>query len=267
MHISVLGPIEVTDAAGPLPLVGHRQRALLAVLALEAGRVVPVHRLVDAIWDDSPPATARAKVQAHVCALRQVIGQRAQDPAGPLLTCPPGYLLRLRDGELDLTEFGSLTARAVNASRLGQPDAASELLTCALALWRGEVCADVASPLVRAAADALEERRLLAIEAKAEADMALGRCDAVAADLAAYVARYPLRERLRAMLMLAWYRLGCRANALTAYRDGRQAMIAGLGLEPGPQLRHLHQRILADDPSLQVSAPKRFKVTIGAQAQ
>lgn len=255
MRVSVLGPIEVTGPAGPARLAGQRQRALLAALALDHGRAVPVARLVDALWDDNPPATARGRVQVHVCELRQVFGQRAD--RGPLLTCPPGYLLRLRDGELDLAEFSSLTERAAGASRSGNAAAAANLLAAALALWRGQACADVRSPLVRAAADALDERRLLAVEAKAEADLALGRCEDVAADLAAWVASHPLRERMRALLMLAWYRLGCRADALSVYRDGWQVMVAELGLEPGPQLRRLHQRILAGDPALHAAAAAR----------
>ncbi|HEV2375269.1 MAG TPA: AfsR/SARP family transcriptional regulator [Streptosporangiaceae bacterium] len=254
------------NANGQVLLAGQRQRALLAALALDHGRVVPAHRLIDVMWDDAPPATARAKVQAHVCALRQAFSQRAQDPTGPLLTCPPGYLLRVPDHELDLAEFASLTARAAVAARLGEMAAAVEYFTSALALWRGEACADVASPLIRAAAAALEERRLLAIEAKAEAELALGRCDAVAAELAAHVASYPLRERLRALLMLSWYRLGCRADALGVYRAGRQIMVAELGLEPGPQLRLLHQRILADDPTLRAAVPRRLEAVSGASA-
>jgi DNA-binding SARP family transcriptional activator len=248
VRVSVLGPIEITESGRVIRLAGQRQRALLAGLVLDHGRVVPVSRLVDVLWDDNPPATARAKVQAHVCALRQVFGQRGEDQAGPLRTRPPGYLLWLEDCGLDLTEFDSLTTGGAEASGSGRLDAAADLFGAALALWRGEACADVSSLIIRSAAAALEERRLQVIEAKADVDLALGRCDAVAAELAGYVARYPLRERLRALLMLAWYRLGCRADALRIYREGRQVMIAELGLEPGPQLRHLHQRLLAGQP-------------------
>lgn len=250
MRIAILGPIEVTGPAGPVRLAGQRQRALLAALALEPGRVVPVSRLVDVLWDDDPPATARSRVQVHVCLLRQALGQPSVGEGGPLVTRPPGYLLRLRNGELDLSEFGSLNRRAAEAVGAGQAARAVDLLAFALTLWRGEPCADVASPLVRAAADALHERRLLAIEAKAEAGLSLGHYQTVAAELAEHVVSYPLRERLRALQMLAWYRMGCRADALNAYRDGRRMIVAELGLEPGPQLRHLHQRILSDDRSL-----------------
>jgi DNA-binding SARP family transcriptional activator len=251
VRIDVLGPIEVTDGDRAIALAGQRQRALLAALVLGHGKVVPVARLVDALWDARPPATARAKIHAHISALRQAIGYGPRDAEAPLLTRPPGYLLCSQDLELDLMEFGSLTAQAGQASGSGQQAAASGLLAAALALWRGSAFADVESPQIRAAGRMLEERRMLAIEAKAEADLALGRCEAVVTGLSAALTADPFRERMRALLMVARYRLGCRADALSLYREGHQVMVAELGLEPGPQLRNLQQRILADDPSLQ----------------
>ncbi|MBV9856463.1 MAG: AfsR/SARP family transcriptional regulator [Streptosporangiaceae bacterium] len=247
MRINVLGPIEVIGGALPLPLVGQRQRALLAALTLDLGKVVPVDRLIDVLWDTSPPPTARAKIQAHVSALRQAIGHDARESDGLLLTIAPGYLLRRELVELDLAEFDSLTAEA---SRSGQPGIASSLLAAALALWRGSPFADVTSPAIRNAGEKIAERRMLAVEAKAGADITLGRCDEVVAELSPWLAVHPFRERMRAMLMIALYRLGCRADALTLYRDGHQAMVAELGLEPGPQLRDLQWRILVDDPAL-----------------
>jgi DNA-binding SARP family transcriptional activator len=202
------------------------------------------------LWDASPPATARAKVQTHVSTLRQAIGRDARGSDGPLLTRPPGYALRCDGVELDLAEFEKLTAWAGESAGSGQPAAASGLYADALALWRGSAFADVESPLIRSAAAKLEERRLLAAEAKAEADLTLGQCDRVVAELSPWLAMHPFRERMRAMLMLALYRLGCRADALARYREGRQLMVAELGLEPGPQLRALHQHILADEPAL-----------------
>jgi DNA-binding SARP family transcriptional activator len=127
---------------------------------------------------------------------------------------------------------------------------ASELFGAGLVLWRGTAFADVTSPLIRSAATALEERRLLAVEAKAEADLALGHNELVLAELPSWLSAHPLRERLRALLILALYRRGCRADALVLHRTGRQVMIEELGLEPGPQLLRLHQLILAGDPIL-----------------
>jgi DNA-binding SARP family transcriptional activator len=250
VRIDVLGPIEVTLGGRAVRLTGQRQRALLAALALERGRAVPVDRLVDVLWDTSPPATARAKIQAHVSGLRQAFGQDTRTADGPLITRSPGYALRCEGVEFDLAEFEALTAEASEAAASGEPAAASRLYADALVLWRGSAFADVESPLIRRAAVKLEERRLLGAEAKAEADLALGHCERIAAELSPWLAMHPFRERMRAMLMLALYRLGCRADALALYREGHQLMVAELGLEPGPQLRALHQHILAGEPAL-----------------
>ena len=245
MHIEVLGPLEVTEPGRVIRLAGQRQRALLAALALDRSRVVSVTRLIDVLWGFDPPATARAKVQAHVSALRQALGT-----AGVIETRPPGYALSEHGSDVDLAEFETLRTLAAADGDAGEWALASQRYAAALALWRGPACADVTSPAIRTAAAALEERRLFAVEAKAAADLALGRCEAVAADLATPLAMHPLRERLRALAMQALYRLGCRADALSLYREGRQVMIAELGLEPGPHLRRLHQGILSDDPAL-----------------
>lgn len=250
MRIDVLGPIQVAANGQTVRLAGQRQRALLAALTLELGKVVPVERLVDILWDAEPPATARVKVQAHVSALRQAIGHDTAVAGGPLLTRPPGYMLCGDGIELDLAEFDVLTAQAKEASESRQPGVAAELFGAALRLWRGSAFADVRSPVIRSAADSLEGRRLLVWEAKADADLGLGRNERVVADLPTLLTAYPFRERARAMLMLALYRLGCRADALSVYRDGHRLMVAELGLEPGPRLRALHQHILADDPRL-----------------
>lgn len=258
MRIDVLGPIEVTVDSRQIRLAGQRQRALLAALALEQGKAVPVDWLVDVLWDVRPPPTARARIQSHVAGLRRLIGHSLDGLEGPLLTRPPGYALRGEGVDLDLATFETLTERAGRAAGARQPAAAAELLAEALALWRGRAFADVESPLIRSAADKLGERRLMAIEAKAAADLATGHCDRVVAELSPWLAVHPFRERTRAMLMLALYQVGCRADALSLYRDGHRLMVGELGLEPGPQLRELHRRILADDPAL--LAPDRSAV-------
>jgi DNA-binding SARP family transcriptional activator len=246
MYVKVLGPLELTMADRPVRLAGQRQRALLAALILNRGKVVPVERLVEIIWDITPPATARTKVQAHVSALRQAIGD-SPATSHRLLTQPPGYSLCPEDMGLDLSEFEMLRCRARSAYACGKPTVAVDLFASALALWRGGAFADVDAPLIRAAAEAIDERRLLTVEAKAEAEVELGECESVAAEVPAWLTRYPFRERLRGSLMMALYRLGCRADALAVYRHGRQLMVTELGLEPGQSLRELHQRILADD--------------------
>jgi DNA-binding SARP family transcriptional activator/signal peptidase I len=252
VRVNVLGPIEVIVDGRAIRLTGQRQRALLAALALERGNAVAVDRLVDVLWDTSPPPTARAKIHSHVSGLRRAIGHDAGGPGGPLLTQPPGYMLRPERLVLDLATFDKVTARAEKASSEGEPAAALEMLSDALALWRGRAFADVDSQLIRAAAENIEERRLLGLEAKAATDLTLGHCDRVVAELSPWLAAHPFRERMRASLMLALYRVGCRAAALALYREGHEVMVGELGLEPGPQLRELHQYILADDPALLV---------------
>lgn len=257
MHIKVLGPIEVLRDNRLIRLAGRGQRTLLAALALEHGRVVTVDRLIDILWGAAPPASARTRIQVHVSAMRQAIGQPARSGAGPLLTVFAGYALSGDCAESDLTVFDTLTASGRAASASGQHAAAADLFAAALALWRGPAFADVTTPAIRAAAGPVEERRLLAVEAKAEADLAIGRSETVVAELPGWLIAQPLRERLRALLMIGLCQLGCRTDALNLYLEGRQAMIAELGLEPSPQLRDLHERILTGDRALHVMSGDR----------
>lgn len=255
MRIGILGPIEVSDGNRAVPVVGQRQRALLATLTLELGRTVSVANLIDALWGTRPPTSARTKIQGYVSALRKAFGQELRD-SGPLVTRAPGYLLLAENIELDLSVFESLTAQARAASESGRSMAASELFGSALALWRGAAFADIESPMIQSAAAKLEERRIRALESKAEADLSAGMFDSVIADAWPMLAIHPFRERLRATMMIALYHLGCRAEALALYLDGYRLMVAELGLEPGTQLREVHQRILMDDPEL-ASSPFR----------
>jgi DNA-binding SARP family transcriptional activator len=223
---------------------------MVATLALEHGRVISVGRLAEIIWDGAPPVTARTKVQVHVSALRRAFGQSLPSECGPLLTVGSGYALCRACVRLDLAAFDQLAVNGTAAFKAGDPGGASDMFGAALDLWRGVAFADLESPALRAAAQPLEERRLLAVEAKAEADLALGCPERVVAELPAWLVTVPLRERLRGLMMLAQYRLGCRADALATYREGYRVMAAEVGLEPGPQLRSLHRRLLADDPAL-----------------
>jgi DNA-binding SARP family transcriptional activator len=250
VHVRVLGSIEAARDGQAVRLAGQGQRAVLGALALEHGRPVSVDRLAETIWQFGPPATSRTKIQAHVCALRRALGQPARGGCGPLLTTGSGYALCRDCVRLDLAEFDALTAQGRGALAAGEPGPAARLFADALALWRGSAFADAVSPALRSAAGPLEERRVLAVEAKAEADLALGYPEVVVAELSPWLVAMPLRELLRGQLMLALYRLGCRADALNIYRAGHRVMIAEVGLEPGPQLRSLHQRLLTDDPAL-----------------
>jgi DNA-binding SARP family transcriptional activator len=231
-------------------------RVLLAVLALSANRVVPAAALVEAIW---PPESGPREGNLHsqIYQLRKHLAGLEPDRASPrLVTRPPGYLLLLADAELDLAQFTALAALGREAAGAGDPAGAATLLGQALALWRGPALADVAprSPRLEAEAAALEELRLAVLEDRVEADLAAGGHGSLAAELAGLVTAYPLRERLRGQLMLALYRSGRQAEALQAYQQARHLLAAELGIDPGPELQQLHQRILQADPSLRSPA-------------
>jgi DNA-binding SARP family transcriptional activator len=247
MRINVLGSMEIVGGGRCVAPAGPGPRAVLAALTLSHGQVVTVSRLAQLVWDGPPPATARTKIQAHVSALRQAMGCGPGDTDSPLLTVPPGYQLSGRV-TLDLAEFGDLMARGVAAAEAGDPAAASGLLGAALAQWRGTAFTGVGAAPIRAAADAMDARRLVAAEVKAQADLDLGRYATVVTELSPLVFAHPLRERARGLCMLALDRLGGRADALRLYRSGCQALHQELGIEPGRWLRGVHERILAGDP-------------------
>jgi DNA-binding SARP family transcriptional activator len=251
VEFRILGPLEVDGAAGPIDLSGGKQRALLAILLLHANEVVGATRLIEALWSEGAPADAAKALQIHVSRLR-----RALAPADAVQTRPGGYLLAADAENFDLPRFEQLVA--LGRSRLAASDAAAarDALVEALALWRGPALAEfTAEPFARAETARLDELHAGALEARIEADVALGTDVALAPELEALVARYPLRERLREQLMLALYRAGRQAEALQAYRDARMTLVEELGIEPGRKLQELEQAILRQDPSLDRSAP------------
>ena len=237
MDFRILGPLDVRVDDRPLALGGARQRALLGLLLLHANEVVSSDRLVDELWGDAEGSKA---LQVAVSRLRKVIGRDV------LVTRPPGYQLRVEPGQLDLHRFEQLVADGRAALAADNPGAASLTLREALALWRGAPLADLTfeSPLQTELAR-LEELRLAALEDRIDADLALGRHADAIGELEALSALHPLRERLRAQLMLALYRSGRQAEALEAYRDARRALVDELGIEPGRALRDLERRIRA----------------------
>ena len=239
MEYRVLGPLEVLGEDGPLPLGGAKQRALLALLLLNANRVVARERLIDELWPDDPPETAVTTVQVYVSRLRKLL------PEGTLLTRAPGYLLRVDPDTVDLGEFEALLAEARGA----EPVRASEFLRDALALWRGRALAEFGEPFAQVEGSRLEDLRLSALEERIDADLALGREFDLIGELEALIAGQPHRERLRGQLMLALYRAGRQADALAAYRDARTALDE-LGIEPSEGLRRLEQQILTQDATL-----------------
>jgi DNA-binding SARP family transcriptional activator/DNA-binding beta-propeller fold protein YncE len=235
-----------------LPLGGPKQRAVLTLLLLHANEVLPVDRLIDELWGVDPPNSAANMLQGYVSHLRRELEpDNARGEHDLLVSQPPGYVLRIRRGQLDAERFTDLAdeGRALMAD--GDPAAAAKRLRAALALWRGPALADFAyEEFARPDAERLEELRLAALEDRIDADLALGRHDVLVAELRGLVADYPLRERLRGQIMAALYRCGRQAEALEIYRDGRRALQRELGLEPGPALRALEQAILRQDPEL-----------------
>jgi DNA-binding SARP family transcriptional activator len=247
MEFRILGPLEVIRDGRPLDLSGRKRRALLLALLLDANRVVSSSRLIDALWEEEPPATAHKALQLYVSQLRKLLGRER------LQTKAPGYLLRLEPDELDLARFERM-----------QSDGE---LREALALWRGSPLAEFADwRFVQAEIARLEELRLGCLEELIEHDLAIGRHDELVGELEARVQDHPMRERLRGQLMLALYRSGRQAEALEAYRAARAALVEELGIEPGRQLRDLHQAMLRQDPALDlepVPAPQQEPVQRG----
>ena len=253
MEFRILGPTQVVDEGIALPLGGGKQRMLLAILLLHANELVPADRLVDELWREKPPESGVAALQVRISQLRKALG-----PVGERLrTQSPGYVLRVEPGELDLHRFERLLTGAADLDT----GAAAETLREALALFRGTPLADFAyEPFAQAAIGRLEDLRLLALEKRMDADLALGRHGELVGELETLVREHPLRERLRGQLMLALYRSGRQADALEAYRQARRALVDELGIDPSPALQELERAILRQDPALELagaSAPER----------
>jgi DNA-binding SARP family transcriptional activator len=248
MYFRLLGPLEVAEQDRTLVLGGVKPRAVLALLLLHANEVVASERLIGELWGEAPPATVAKSVQSYVMRLRRELG------AERLSTRPPGYVLHVAPDELDLAVFERLRAEA----RRAEPARAAAKLREALLLWRGPPLADLAyEPFAQTEIARLEELRLAALEDRIDADLACGRHADLVGELEALIVEYPLRERLRAQLMLALYRSGRQAEALHAYRTARGELMDELGLEPGEELRRLEQAILQQDPEL--AAPQRAR--------
>jgi DNA-binding SARP family transcriptional activator len=253
MKFAVLGSIEVTGGAGPLELGGVKQRAILGYLLLHTNKVVPTSRILKAMWDDNPPATARKMVQNAVSGIRRVlIGQGGELPA--LRTHPPGYQLRVHTEDVDLHRFRTLAREGRQAIAEDDPARGAELLRGALSFWRGRALADLVEAGYRwSELAALEDERLSTLEDRLEAELTCGRHREITPELEVLTATEPLRERLSQQFMLALYRSGRQADALRVYRRTRDALIDTVGLEPGRALQELQQRILDHDAAIQVA--------------
>ena len=246
MEFRLLGPMDVLDRGAALALGGLKQRALLARLLVTANRTVSVDSLVDDLWGDAVPGTAVKMVQIYVSQLRKRL------PAEVLLTRPPGYLVQVDPEAIDVVRFDRLRRTGRAALEAGEPAAAAARLRDALGLWRGEALAEFAEPFAQAERNHLHELRLVCLEDCVDAELMQGRHAELVGELAAEVARFPLRERLHKQSMLALYRSGRHADALAVYEDFRRALDDDLGLEPSLQLRELQGLILNQDPSLEL---------------
>jgi YVTN family beta-propeller protein len=238
MRFRILGPLEVWEDGRELELGAGRHRALLVFLLLHAGEVISADRLVDELWEERAPSSAAKLVQGHVSRLRRVL------PPDSIVTRDSGYLLR--SGGSDALDFEQLLAGAA-----GEPREAADKLREALALWRGPPLGEFeyerwAQPEIAR----LQELRLVALEERIEADLLLGGAERLVPELEALVAEHPLRERLRAQLMLALYRSGRQADALGTFTDARRRLVGELGIEPGPELQELQRQVLTQDPGL-----------------
>ena len=248
----ILGPLAAACDGADVTIAGARQRALLAYLLLHPNRVVPTERLIDELFGDEPPETAVNSVHAGISRLRRnLTGSGAHEI--PIVTRPPGYILELERGQLDLHVFEDLLQAGRRHLSAGKAKDASETLQEALELWRGEPLADLRSyAFARDEAARLEDMHLAASTERVEADLALGRHSEVVGELERLIVAHPYQERLRAQLMLALYRSGRQSDALELYQDTRRHLTEELGLEPGPSLRDLERAILAHDPELNI---------------
>jgi predicted ATPase/DNA-binding SARP family transcriptional activator len=254
VEIRVLGPFEVVVDGRPVTLPRRRARALLAFLALHANEVVARDTLIDVLWPERPPDTAEHSIHVYVSEARKTL--RAAGLPDALRRAAAGYLLEVGARQLDVRRFEELVERGKRALEDGDAAAAAAALTDALALWRGQPLAELAGDgFARVEIGRLEEMRLGALEDRIEADLALARHAELVSELEHLAAANPFRERIHGQLMLALYRCGRQADALSAYAGVRQGLVDELGLEPSRELRQLQTAILRQEPSLDVHSP------------
>jgi DNA-binding SARP family transcriptional activator len=255
MRLNLLGPMQLVNDSGSVIEVGPvKRRVVLAALGLEAGRVVPVGRLAELLWDGDPPASARTVMQGHVSALRRLLGSGLR-----LVTTEPGYLLAADSGTIDIQHFREL----VEAATASDDDQAIRLLSTALALWRGPALADLAGHgLAPSLTASLEESRLDALAALADRLLRTGSGSYGVPALRAAVEAAPLHEPLVTALVLCLYQAGRQADALTTYHSARERLAEQLGVDPNPRLQAAYQTVLHNAPA----SPARLRRPTGPPA-
>ena len=276
LRVGVLGPVCAWRAAEDegseeeLSLGQPRQLAVLGLLAVRANHVVSRAEFIDAVWGDQPPASAEGGVYTYIAGLRRVLepgrrrdGTRHEAPS-VLVSVGGGYMLRMAAGGLDAVAFEQGLARFRGLRAVGDLEGAEHVLSGALALWRGEAFAGVPGPFAESERLRLGELRTAAAEDRADLLMATGRAAVAVANLTALVAEHPLRERARALLMVALYRCGRQADALQVFQEARVRLADELGIDPGPELAMVHQQVLAMDPALDGPARAELPVMLSA---
>ncbi len=266
LTVALLGPVRIGLAGEEMvPVRQQLLRVLTGMLGLAVGQAVSVRALVDGLWGENLTPEREKNLQSRVSALRRLLDEvEPGRGSSRIVRSSDGYLLRLDPGGLDVREFTALAERARKRSRDGDMAGAAGLYREALALWRGPALEDAAlwCPRLTGAAARLEETRAAVVEERIECELTLGRHGEAVAELASLVEAFPLRERLAGQLMVALWRCGRRGDALTAYDRTRRMLATELGLDPGPELRRLHARLLNDDPSLAAPAAEMETVSV-----
>ncbi|MFI6604076.1 AfsR/SARP family transcriptional regulator [Nonomuraea sp. NPDC050536] len=263
LRFAVLGPVRAWRDGRELDLGTPLQRSILGMLLLREGRPVTPTEMIDAVWGEDAPPRALGALRTYVSRLRTVLepDRVARSRPEMLTSVGRGYALRLPENALDLTRFEKGIVEAEAARRAGRLSEAAEGMRAALSLFEGEPLAGAVGPYADHQRDRLIERRISVIETLMDLDLELGNHAAIVSELIALTADHPLRERLRAQLMLAYYRCGRQGDALAVFTETREALIDELGIEPGPELAALHQRILAADPALAAKVTPRAPST------
>jgi SARP family transcriptional regulator, regulator of embCAB operon len=248
LQFAVLGPLQLRAGNALVPLGAPKQRAVLGMLVMNRNRAVSVDALIDAVWGESPVPAARTSVHSYVSNLRRLLGSGTHDPNLVLASVPPGYQLNVVDADCDLGRFVTEKNAGVHAAAAGRFEDASSYLTAALAQWRGPFLDDLREfPFVDTFATALSEVRVVAEVALAEAEIACGRAEAVIPRLELLSTEHPFRERLWAQLITAYYVVERQSDALNAYLRLKANLAEHLGIDPGPSVRSLHERILRQE--------------------
>ena len=249
LRFGVLGPLQMSANGTDLPLGAAKQRAVLALLLINRNRIVPADTLIDAVWQQRPPPEARGSLHAHISRLRRLVSEAGLDPAAVVVGIQPGYRLNVPDEACDLGRFAIEQKAGIQAAAAGRFEEASRHLSAALAEWRGPVLEDLRDfQFIDAFAAALAEDKLVALTVRAEAEIACGRTHSIISELEALVVLHPYREPLWAQLITAYYLAERQYDALDAYGRLKTALADDLGIDPGPTLRGLHQRILRQEP-------------------